>query len=170
MYDPTVGRFLSEDPLGPDYSENLSRYVGNSPASYTDPSGLLAPAAPALAPAATVALGPAAGVVIVGAGATVGAWYVGGWAGGKIGNWLYDDPSLAQPIPGKSTGMQKDPDDAYHCCRFDCGRFEVEVTMKAWAPCASSVTRWDGGEKLCCELALDYPGKCKGGDFVWPNR
>lgn len=41
MYDPTVGRFLSEDPIGFDALDpNLARYVGNSPVNFTDPSGL----------------------------------------------------------------------------------------------------------------------------------
>jgi uncharacterized protein RhaS with RHS repeats len=41
MYDPTVGRFLTEDPsgLGPD--PNDYRYVRNSPTNATDPSGLV---------------------------------------------------------------------------------------------------------------------------------
>ena len=40
MYDPQVGRWLSEDPsgLGPD--PNKYRYVHNSPTNFTDPSGL----------------------------------------------------------------------------------------------------------------------------------
>ncbi|MDV3349818.1 RHS repeat-associated core domain-containing protein [Leptothoe sp. LEGE 181152] len=39
-YDPAVGRFISEDPLGFDAGDaNLYRYVFNSPTNYTDPSG-----------------------------------------------------------------------------------------------------------------------------------
>jgi hypothetical protein len=42
MYDPKVGRWLSEDPIGFRADEaNLSRYVGNSPLLYLDPSGLV---------------------------------------------------------------------------------------------------------------------------------
>jgi RHS repeat-associated protein len=41
-YDPGVGRFIGEDPIGFDGGDpNLYRYVGNSPLNYTDPSGLL---------------------------------------------------------------------------------------------------------------------------------
>jgi RHS repeat-associated protein len=44
-YDPHTGRFLSEDPLGFAAGDtNLSRYVFNSPANYTDPTGLQPPA------------------------------------------------------------------------------------------------------------------------------
>lgn len=41
MYDPTVGRFTTQDPsefVGGD--ENLYRYVKNSPTNFTDPTGL----------------------------------------------------------------------------------------------------------------------------------
>lgn len=41
MYDPKVGRWLSEDPIGfADDDGNLYRYVGNEPTVVTDSSGL----------------------------------------------------------------------------------------------------------------------------------
>jgi hypothetical protein len=40
-YDPTIGRWLSRDPIGEDGGTNLYRYVGNNPVNLTDPSGLL---------------------------------------------------------------------------------------------------------------------------------
>ncbi len=43
-YDPLVGRFVSEDPLGfAAGDENLYRYVGASPVMYVDPSGCTSP-------------------------------------------------------------------------------------------------------------------------------
>jgi len=40
-YDPAVGRWISEDPIGFTAGDaNLSRYVANSPANFTDASGL----------------------------------------------------------------------------------------------------------------------------------
>jgi len=39
-YDPTVGRFLSQDPVGLSGDSNLYRYVRNQPTMQTDPSGL----------------------------------------------------------------------------------------------------------------------------------
>lgn len=39
-YDPKIGRFLSEDPIGLAGGLNLFAYVENSPASLTDPFGL----------------------------------------------------------------------------------------------------------------------------------
>jgi RHS repeat-associated protein len=39
-YDPAVGRWLSEDPVGYDAGDiNLFRYCANNPVLYTDPSG-----------------------------------------------------------------------------------------------------------------------------------
>ena len=39
-FDPTVGRFISEDPIGFNGGDaNVYRYVFNSPLNYTDPSG-----------------------------------------------------------------------------------------------------------------------------------
>jgi uncharacterized protein RhaS with RHS repeats len=43
MYDSTIGRWLSEDPIGFEAGDgNLSRYVGNIPTLKVDPSGLAA--------------------------------------------------------------------------------------------------------------------------------
>ena len=40
-YDPQVGRWLADDPIGFAAGDtNLQRYVGNSPTTYVDPSGL----------------------------------------------------------------------------------------------------------------------------------
>ncbi|HEY2973223.1 MAG TPA: RHS repeat-associated core domain-containing protein, partial [Pyrinomonadaceae bacterium] len=39
-YDPQVGRFLSEDPIGFDGGMNWYSYVENDPIDYSDPSGL----------------------------------------------------------------------------------------------------------------------------------
>ncbi len=45
FYDSSTGTFLSEDPLDSAGSgSNLYRYVGNDPASFTDPLGLVDPA------------------------------------------------------------------------------------------------------------------------------
>lgn len=42
MYDPSIGRWLSEDPIGHEAADpNLYRYVGNSPITAVDPTGLL---------------------------------------------------------------------------------------------------------------------------------
>ncbi len=39
-YDPAIGRFISEDPLGWEAGSNFYIYVGNSPARFVDPFGL----------------------------------------------------------------------------------------------------------------------------------
>ena len=40
-YDPTIGRWLSRDPIAEDGGLNLYGYVGNNPANLVDPLGLI---------------------------------------------------------------------------------------------------------------------------------
>jgi RHS repeat-associated protein len=48
-YDPEVGRFISEDPIGFEGGDvNLMAYVGNQPVNRIDPSGLFGPFGPGL--------------------------------------------------------------------------------------------------------------------------
>nr|VFJ44556.1 MAG: RHS repeat-associated core domain-containing protein [Candidatus Kentron sp. FW] len=42
-YDPEVGRFLTEDPLGFKAGVNFYRYVENNPVNFNDPSGMIVP-------------------------------------------------------------------------------------------------------------------------------
>jgi RHS repeat-associated protein len=64
-YDSASGRFISEDPLGFGAGDaNLSRYVGNSPTNWNDPSGkCLVFAAPAIPTALPWLIGGFAGFV-----------------------------------------------------------------------------------------------------------
>jgi len=41
FYDPQLGRFITQDPIGHIGGTNLYTYVGNNPVSYSDPLGLL---------------------------------------------------------------------------------------------------------------------------------
>jgi RHS repeat-associated protein len=45
-YDPKIGRFISEDPIGFGGGVNLYAYVGDNPVNRDDPSGLLFPGPP----------------------------------------------------------------------------------------------------------------------------
>ena len=40
-YDPSIGRWISRDPIGEEGGINLYGYVGNNPSTYTDPLGLM---------------------------------------------------------------------------------------------------------------------------------
>jgi RHS repeat-associated protein len=60
-YDPTVGRWLSEDPIGLAPDANPYRYVNNAPTYTTDPNGLWAPM-PGLGATMNAALVPAMNV------------------------------------------------------------------------------------------------------------
>src|SRR5262245_38727627 len=54
MFDPTVGRWLQEDPIGFDANDpNLYRYVKNTPTNAPDPSGMR-PEPPAQNPPVTI--------------------------------------------------------------------------------------------------------------------
>lgn len=55
-YDPTLGRFLNEDPIGLLGGINLYTYVGNDPTNYVDPAGFVAITAGSLL--GGIALGP----------------------------------------------------------------------------------------------------------------
>ncbi len=47
MYDPSIGRWLEEDPLSFEAGDsNLYRYVGNGPTNALDPEGLQQPSNP----------------------------------------------------------------------------------------------------------------------------
>jgi hypothetical protein len=64
FYDPSLGRFLSRDPLGYGGGDpNLYRYCGNDPVNATGPSGTVAIALPVVA---AVFLFVALSVLIVG--------------------------------------------------------------------------------------------------------
>jgi RHS repeat-associated protein len=41
-YDPRVGRFISEDPIGFEGGDDFYAYVGNNPVTWVDPFGLMA--------------------------------------------------------------------------------------------------------------------------------
>jgi RHS repeat-associated protein len=76
-YDPKIGRFISEDPIGFDGGINFYPYVENNPINYTDPSGnfpiiAIAPFIPALTDAA-IATG-AVLLAIVGGTAIAETW------------------------------------------------------------------------------------------------
>jgi RHS repeat-associated protein len=89
-YDPSIGRFISKDPIefmAGDF--NFYRYVGNDPINYTDPSGLV-----------TAVLGGEAGgalgtMVLPGIGTVIGA-VAGTIVGGLIGWWMVSDSDEAK--------------------------------------------------------------------------
>jgi hypothetical protein len=61
-YDPTIGRWTTEDPIAFEGGDaNLYRYIGNSPTNFTDPSGLQAKPKPIPSPVKEPPLPPTSG-------------------------------------------------------------------------------------------------------------
>jgi RHS repeat-associated protein len=102
-YDASVGRFISEDPLGFNAGDgNLTRYVGNSPLNGTDSSGLQsATSDPFLE-----------GLIFVGTGLLIGGKYLGDRFGdfadgGKVSNGTI-------PPRRQGTTTSRDPFQHYY--------------------------------------------------------
>jgi RHS repeat-associated protein len=97
-YDASNGRFISEDPLGFGAGDgNLTRYVGNNPTNFTDPSGECPPciaAAAAGAPAGLSAL-ECGLIALLGTGAIITAKNVLG----DLGHILSTPRNPQEPYP-----------------------------------------------------------------------
>jgi RHS repeat-associated protein len=126
FYDPQIGRFISEDPIGFGGGDiNLYGYVRNNPLRFNDPLGLMTPAQKCFLKGA--AIGAAAGAVLGGAigggigvlgiaggplvvatvagGAAAGASYgagIGVLIGGAIGGFMCMDDATDEPCDKSS--------------------------------------------------------------------
>lgn len=115
FYDPKLGRFISEDPIGFAGGDvNLYGYVRNMPLWYRDPRGLQPGAdvmrdpnilrATVAAAGAVIAAVPAAPVVVAAAGAAAiyGATYVGSYTASHPSNPFVNGPlnPFGTPYPG----------------------------------------------------------------------
>lgn len=117
-YDPKIGRFISEDPVGFNGGDiNLYGYVRNQPQWYRDPTGLMpgedvmrdpnAWRAGAAAVAVVGAYAPPVAVAVVGAGAIYGAW--------KLGDYVARHPSNPLSKPWVSPDIIRPPVSRPYC-------------------------------------------------------
>jgi RHS repeat-associated protein len=125
-YDASIGRFISEDPIGFRGGDiNLYGYVGNKPLRFRDPKGLFPdadvlsdPNAARAAAAAAGALGgyaavaaPPVTVAVVGGAAIYGAWQLGQSLAANPSNPFVYGPlnpfgepyPIEPPLPSKAT-------------------------------------------------------------------
>jgi RHS repeat-associated protein len=110
-YDPSFGRWISQDPIGLRGGMNAYSYVDGMPVDARDPLGLFAgPAAGAATVAAgggstitAAGLAAAAGTVAAVAGAAVGGWMIGSWIDQHIIN-PPTDPQDGGTGTGTGTG------------------------------------------------------------------
>jgi len=99
-YSPSLGRWMSRDPIGERGGLNLYGYVRASPVVFVDPNGATPVLACAAAPAACVVAGGMIADSIISVAAVsvavIGSW----WAGNEIAHLI--DPNLhANPFKGE---------------------------------------------------------------------
>jgi RHS repeat-associated protein len=103
-YDPAAGRFSELDPLGFEaYDTNLFRYVGNSPTTFTDPTGMVVPSLIRVgAVTRAVAGGISAGRSSHGDWIAITGRVVGGALNGGLTVFLWG--TMSAPVAGATGG------------------------------------------------------------------
>jgi len=113
-YDPTIGRFLSEDPIGFAGGINKYVYVGNSPITLTDPYGLNPALACALNPACSTFVFEVCKAVVVGAAIAIGII--------ATSDICDDDDSDGDPDCGSDDGCDEEWERAFAICEKEVAK------------------------------------------------
>jgi RHS repeat-associated protein len=149
-YDPKLGRFLSEDPLGPARG-NAYLYALNNPTGYIDSDGHEA----ATATAGAIALGataPAwalpAAIVVTGAVAIAASWQIGEY----IADTLYPPPPLTSG---------REDDEARDYKKFEDAAKKPARTAKDYLPVDR--TQAPTSEETLEDITKTQTGHTKGG-------
>ena len=109
-YDPSLGRYLSSDPIGLDGGMNTFGYVGQSPMVNVDPKGLFAPSTVGELISGELATSAASSGILSPAAAITGA----GLAGYGLGSLIY--PYVAEPLGDAIDSVCNNDDDKPNTC------------------------------------------------------
>ncbi|MFC5771125.1 RHS repeat-associated core domain-containing protein, partial [Thauera sinica] len=143
-YDPTIGRYISPDPIGLAGGLNSFGYASQNPLSFTDPDGLQATA---------VLGGFGGGSSVAGAGATAGlgasaAVAGAGLAGYGLGTLLYPyvEPAISKAV---DWCMSTSADREQKCW----AAYQAQIRICKMSPTAAA-------RKQCYARAADIYGDC----------
>jgi RHS repeat-associated protein len=135
-YSPTLGRFISRDPLAEKAGTNLYAYMNNHPEIGVDPSGQCAVAIAVPIIAGLSAL-EAAGLTIGLGGIAWSAGQIVGGSGAAAGSSAVTKPKCAKechpPTPGNNKGV-KDRLDCDNYC-VDCAAGDLSVYIRCENQC-----------------------------------
>jgi RHS repeat-associated protein len=130
-YDPRMGRFISEDPIGLGGGPNLFTYVTNSPVNYVDPKGEFLPViivaiiagviASAIVPAVVNAPGPGDPLAPTGGGKQAAATAAGAVAGGTAAAALFNSAAAAAAAAAASSAAGKAATQPFVVCSLQEG-------------------------------------------------
>jgi len=136
-YNPTIGRFISEDPMGLAAGLNEYAYVGDSPTNFVDPSGLDKKNPFECASNAASKVSLASGLKALGIGSIPGGGFVADALGGNVFSGATD------LITSLGTGKSGEGDDA-HSVFYNMGQSVVAGPTQGFGMVAEKIANGFG--------------------------